>query len=74
MTNKTAINPSAEAASHSAILDKRQVAALLGCTPRFVELEVLRGKLRQCKPSPKFVRFLRRDVEAYLDRFASIAA
>ena len=66
--------PSAETATNSAILTKAQTCALLSCTPRFLEKQIAKGYLRACKPSKKFVRILRKDVDAYLERFASVAA
>jgi hypothetical protein len=32
------------------------------------------GRLRACKPTGKFVRILRRDIDAFLNSGASIAA
>jgi len=77
-------NPSAEAASNSAnaandlaalpILTKEQACRLLACTPRYLERAIRSGRLRACKPSGKFVRIFRKDIDAFLESCASIAA
>jgi excisionase family DNA binding protein len=77
--------PSAEAGSNSAsshaaelhnaaILTKQQAAELLGCTIRYIERQIRAGRLRACKPSGKFVRIFRRDLDDFLMSGASIAA
>ena len=79
--------PSAEAVINSAIhtksevsvsaltiLTKDQTAELLACTPRYLERMIRSGRLRACKPTGKFVRILRRDIDAFLNSGASIAA
>lgn len=68
------IKPFAEAVSHSAILTKKEAAELLKCTPRFIERAVTSGRLRACKPTGKFVRIYRSDIDAFLQAGASIAA
>jgi excisionase family DNA binding protein len=78
-------DPSADAVSKSAgshaaelnnaaILTKLQAAALMQCTPRFLERKIRSGELRVCKVSAKMVRILRKDLDAFLSRYASIAA
>jgi excisionase family DNA binding protein len=66
--------PSAEAVTNSAILTKKEAAELLKCTPRFIERAVNSGRLRACKPTGKFVRIYRSDIDAFLQAGASIAA
>lgn len=69
-----AIMPSADTASNSAILSKKQAAELLGCTTRYIETQVNAGRLRACKPTGKFLRIFRRDIDSFLESGASIAA
>jgi excisionase family DNA binding protein len=66
--------PRAEAAFNSAYLTKREVAAMLNCTERFIERQVALGRLKALKVSGKFVRFRSSDVDAFLESCASIAA
>jgi excisionase family DNA binding protein len=66
--------PEAELVSNSAILTKQEAAALLRCTPRYLERQIRAGRLRACKPTGKLVRILRRDLDAFLESGASIAA
>ena len=56
----------------AAILTKQQAASLLQCTPRFLERQIAAGRLRACKITSKFVRILRRDLEAFLAQGATI--
>lgn len=81
----TGKKPSAEAANHSAsshaaglhnaaILTKEEAAELLRCTPRYIERQIKAGRLRARKPSGKFVRIFRKDIDAFLNDCASIAA
>jgi excisionase family DNA binding protein len=56
------------------ILTKKEAAQLLNCTERYLERQVALGRLRACKPTGKFVRFFRRDLDAFLESCASIAA
>jgi excisionase family DNA binding protein len=60
-----------EAVSNSAILNKQEVAALLKVSPRYVERQVRSGRLRALRLSHKVIRFLRRDVDAFLASTAS---
>jgi len=57
---------------NAAILTKQQAAELLGCTTRYVERQIRAGRLRACKPSGKFVRIFRRDIDAFLESGATI--
>ena len=70
VTNKT--KPQAQAAN-PAILTKQEAAELLGCTTRYIERQIRAGRLRACKPSGKFVRIFRKDINAFLESCASIA-
>jgi excisionase family DNA binding protein len=65
--------PFAEAVNHSVILTKQQAAELLGCTVRYVERQISDGRLRACKPTGKFVRIYRKDIDTFLESCASIA-
>jgi excisionase family DNA binding protein len=65
--------PFAEAVNNSAILTKQQAAELLGCTTRYIERQIRAGRLRACKPTGKFVRIFRKDIDAFLESCASIA-
>jgi excisionase family DNA binding protein len=56
------------------ILNKKQTAALLGVTTKYLDRQVRAGKLRASKPSFKLVRFQRKDILAWLDKHASIEA
>ena len=58
----------------AAILTKQEAAGLLRCTTRYLERQIKAGRLRACKPTGKLVRILRRDIDAFLDSGASIAA
>jgi excisionase family DNA binding protein len=56
-----------------AILTKREAAALLQTTARYIERQIRAGRLRACKPSSRVVRILRRDLDAFLESGATIA-
>jgi excisionase family DNA binding protein len=56
------------------ILNKKETAALLGVTTKYLDRQVRAGKLRASRPSFKLVRFQRKDVLAWLDRHATIKA
>ena len=64
--------PHAEAVN-SAILTKSEAADLLRCTVRYIERVIRAGRLRACKPTGKFVRIYRRDLDAFLQSGASMA-
>ena len=74
MATKADNKQSAEAVSNSAILTKQEAAELLRCTPRYLERQIRAGRLRSCKPTGKLVRILRRDLDAFLESGASVAA
>jgi excisionase family DNA binding protein len=59
--------------NNAAILTKLQAAALMQCTPRFIERQIRAGRLRACKVSGKMVRILRKDLDTFLSGCASIA-
>jgi len=59
--------------NNAAILTKLQAAALMQCTPRFLERQIRAGRLRACKVSGKMVRILRKDLDTFLSGCASIA-
>jgi excisionase family DNA binding protein len=49
------------------ILTKKQAAAILGCTPRFLERHIAKGRLRALKPTKKFVRIRRSELDKFLE-------
>ena len=67
----TTINPLAGAENFPAILTKQQAAAYVQSTPRYLERQVKTGRLRALKPTGKFVRFRRKDLEAFLESGSS---
>jgi len=71
MTQKSA--PSGLWQVSAEILTKHQVAQLLGVTTRYVERQVTAGRLKAHKPTPKLVRFNRRDIDNFLASGASLA-
>jgi excisionase family DNA binding protein len=56
------------------ILTKAEAAQLLRCTTRYIERAIGSGRLRACKPSGKFVRIFRKDIDAFLLSGASMAS
>jgi excisionase family DNA binding protein len=65
--------PQAEAVD-SAILTKQQAAEYLQVTPRYLDRMVASGRLKALKPTGKLWRVRRRDLDAFLESGASIAA
>lgn len=65
--------PPAETVQYPAILTKQQAAEYLGCTVRYLERLIRAGRLRACKPTGKFVRIFRSDIDRFLEGCASIA-
>jgi excisionase family DNA binding protein len=63
--------PQAEA-GNSAILTKQQAAEYLQTTPRYIERMVRSGRLRALKPTGKFWRVRRSDLDAFLESGATI--
>jgi excisionase family DNA binding protein len=72
MAINSSINPLAGAENFPAILTKSQAAAYVQSTPRYLERQVKTGRLRALKPTGKFVRFRRKDLEAFLESGSSI--
>ena len=66
-------NPHAAGLHNAAIYTKEQVAELLDCTVRYIERQIRAGTLRACKPTGKFVRIFRTDIDQFLLNFASMA-
>ena len=73
MATKPKEKPQAEA-GNSVILTKKEAADYVRCTVRYLERQVRAGRLRALKPTGKLVRFFRRDLDAFLESGASIAA
>jgi excisionase family DNA binding protein len=69
----TQYKPQAEAVD-SAILTKQQAAEYLQVTPRYLNRMVASGRLKALKPTGKLWRVRRRDLDAFLESGASIAA
>ena len=59
-------------AGNSAILTKREAAEYLRCTPRYLERQVLAGRLKALKPTGKLWRVRRSDLDAFLESGATI--
>jgi excisionase family DNA binding protein len=49
------------------LLTKKQAAEYLQCTTRFLERHITAGHLRCCKPTKKFVRIRRKDLDAFME-------
>jgi excisionase family DNA binding protein len=62
----------AEAINSSALLTKKQAAAYLQASTRYVELIVRQGRLRALKPTGKLWRVRRGDLDAFLESGATI--
>jgi len=56
------------------LLTKQDACAYLRCTARYLERMVRSGRLRALKPSPRFVRFRRVDIDSFLESGATICA
>jgi excisionase family DNA binding protein len=56
-----------------AILTKRQAAAYMQSTPRYLERMVASGRLKAYRPTGKLWRVRRSDLDAFLESGASIA-
>jgi DNA binding domain, excisionase family len=63
--------PQAEAAN-SAILTKKQAAAYLQVTPRYIERAVTRGRLKALKPTGGLWRVRKSQLDAFLESGATI--
>jgi excisionase family DNA binding protein len=66
-------HPSVEAVN-STILTKAEAATYLRCTNRYLERQVRAGRLKALRPSRKFWRVRRSDLDAFLETGSSIAA
>lgn len=66
------MKPNTNSGVRKDILNKQQTAELLGCTVRYIERQISAGRLRACKPTGKFVRILLKDIDAFLERCATI--
>jgi len=64
-------NPPAEAVN-SAILTKKEAAAYLRCTPRYIERVCRAGRLVAYKPTRKLWRVRRSDLEKFLESGSSV--
>ena len=53
---------------------KKELSQWANCSPRFIEIEVAHGRLRAVRLGNRFVRFLPRDIERWLDSKATVAA
>jgi len=56
----------------STILTKQEAANYLRCSPRYLERQVRAGRLRALKPTGKFVRIRRSDLEKFLESGSSV--
>jgi excisionase family DNA binding protein len=56
------------------LLTAQDACEYLQCTRRFLERMVRNGRLRALKPTRKFLRFRQTDVDAFLDRGATMGA
>ena len=66
------INPLAGAANFPAILTKQQAAAYVQSTPRYLERMVRSGRLRALKPTGRFWRVRRSDLDRFLETGATM--
>lgn len=64
--------PHGEAGQFSSILTKAEAAKLLGCSRRYLEQQIKAGRIRACKPSPKFLRIYRKDLDAFLLKSSTV--
>jgi excisionase family DNA binding protein len=65
------INPLAGAANLPAILTTQQAAAYVQSTPRYLERMVRSGRLRALKPTGRFWRVRRSDLDHFLEASAT---
>jgi excisionase family DNA binding protein len=70
----SSINPLAGAENFPAILTKKQAAAYVQSTTRYLERMVRSGRLRVLKPSTKLWRVRRSELEKFLESGATLAA
>jgi excisionase family DNA binding protein len=65
------INPLAGAENFPAILTKKQAAAYVQATPRFLERQIRAGRLKALRVGGKFVRIRLKDLDAFLESGAT---
>jgi excisionase family DNA binding protein len=70
--NELVIPYKADQAANSAYLTKAQAAQLLGCTTRYIERAAASGRLKILKPTGKFWRVRRSDLDSFLESGASV--
>jgi excisionase family DNA binding protein len=61
-------------AVNSTILTKKEAAAFLRCTTRYIERVVRQGRLKAYRPTLKLVRFKQADLLRFLESGASIGS
>ena len=66
------LNPLAGAANFPAILTKQQAAAYVQSTPRYLEQMVRSGRLRAYKPTGRFWRVRRTELDRFLEAGATM--
>jgi excisionase family DNA binding protein len=60
-----------ESNNHNDILSLDEAATLLKVSRRTVQSLIKKGQLRASKVSTRFVRLFRRDIDAFLESFAT---
>jgi excisionase family DNA binding protein len=71
LTPEQLVAEAAECMSSKRPLSKLHLAAWLDVSPRYLEKEVERGRLRAIKTSDRFVRFRPVDVETWMEQFST---
>ena len=66
------LNPLAGAANFPVILTKQQAAAYVQSTPRYLEQMVRSGRLRAFKPTGRFWRVRRTELDRFLEAGATM--
>jgi excisionase family DNA binding protein len=66
------LNPLAGPANFPAILTKQQAAAYVQSTPRYLEQMVRSGRLRALKPTGRFWRVRRTELDRFLEAGATM--
>ena len=54
-----------------AVLTKQEAAEYIRCTTRYLERQIRAGRLRALKPTGKFVRIRRTDLDRFLESGAT---
>jgi excisionase family DNA binding protein len=70
--SKKAASLDASELNNLAILTKRQAAAIVQTSPRYLERMVASGRLRAYRPTGKLWRVRRKDLDAFLESGATI--